>query len=57
MHDPVALYYAIHPEYFDIKRVFIDVETESRLNYGRTTIDDRGVFGEHENGYYCYDFE
>lgn len=55
LHDPVALYYALHPEIYNVRYLYIDIETESEICKGRTSVDKLGVFGKQPNGWYGYD--
>lgn len=41
----VAVFYALHPEMYDIKPVYCAVDCESKLCYGRTVVDKLGVYG------------
>ncbi|CAD8060926.1 unnamed protein product [Paramecium sonneborni] len=43
LHDPVALFYALHPELYVTKSIFVTVECESKLCYGRTVVDKHGI--------------
>ncbi|CAK86188.1 unnamed protein product (macronuclear) [Paramecium tetraurelia] len=46
IHDPVAVFYALHPEMYVIKPVYCAVDCESKLCYGRTVIDKQGILGQ-----------
>ncbi|CAD8162034.1 unnamed protein product [Paramecium pentaurelia] len=45
IHDPVAVFYALHPELYVIKPVYCAVECDSKLCYGRTVVDKQDVYG------------
>ncbi|CAD8133397.1 unnamed protein product [Paramecium octaurelia] len=45
IHDPVAVFYALHPELYITKPLFVAVDCESKLCYGRTVVDKQGVLG------------
>ena len=39
----IALFYALHPELYETKKIFVAVECESKLCYGRTVVDKHGT--------------
>jgi purine nucleosidase/ribosylpyrimidine nucleosidase len=42
LHDAVCLAYAIDPRVLDLVEVYVEVDTVSPRNYGRTTVDFQG---------------
>ncbi|CAD8139435.1 unnamed protein product [Paramecium pentaurelia] len=46
IHDPVAVFYALQPELYTTKPLFVAVDCESKLCYGRTVVDKHGILGK-----------
>eukprot|EP00210_Caulerpa_lentillifera_P003522 g3361.t1 len=45
IHDPCAVYYALRPEHFEVKEMHVEIDTESRLCFGRSVCDVYGISG------------
>lgn len=39
LHDPCTVMYLLHPEIFEVKEYYVDVETKGELTYGQTVVD------------------
>jgi len=39
LHDPCTVMYLLHPELFEAKDYYVDVETKGELTYGQTVVD------------------
>ncbi|GAB3361774.1 nucleoside hydrolase [Amycolatopsis echigonensis] len=48
-HDALCVAYAIDPKVLDITEAYVEVDTVSPHNYGRTTVDFHGYRGEPAN--------
>lgn len=39
LHDPCTIMYLVHPEIFESKQYYVDVEIKGELTYGQTVVD------------------
>jgi purine nucleosidase len=49
MHDPCPIIHLLHPEFFELRTMYVHVETQPGSNFGRTTGDPKGKTGETPN--------
>jgi purine nucleosidase len=49
MHDPCPIIHLLAPERFEMQEMYVHVETQPGLNFGRTTGDPRGRTGRPPN--------
>ncbi len=49
MHDPCPIIYLVQPELFEMKSMWVHVETQPGENFGRTTGDPKGQRGHQPN--------
>jgi len=57
IHDACAVFYALHPEAFEVKRLRVDVETCSELSYGQTVVDVWKQSKKEANCWVCLDMD
>ncbi len=55
LHDPCTIAWLLKPELFKGKFVNVEVETESDLTHGHTTVDFWGVTGREPNATFLYE--
>lgn len=53
LHDPCTILYVLRPELFEMREVFIDVETEGRITRGHTAVDLHGATGAAPNAHWA----
>ncbi len=49
LHDPCVVAYLLQPQLFELKPCYVEVETASPLNLGRTVVDRWGLSGRPAN--------
>ena len=49
MHDPCPVIYLLHPEWFEMQRMYVHVETAPGEHVGQTTGDPKGRWGRAPN--------
>ncbi len=49
LHDPLTIGYFLDPTYLNIEKHFVEIETQSPLNYGQTICDFKGLWGKEPN--------
>ncbi|MDO5686071.1 MAG: nucleoside hydrolase [Neisseria sp.] len=54
LHDPCAIAYALHPEWFTCKTVHVAVETATGLCEGASAVDWHGTTGKTPNAEWAY---
>lgn len=47
--DKHSYIYLLHPEFFDMREMYVHVETQEGINFGRTTGDPKGRLGRKPN--------
>lgn len=57
VHDPCTIAKIIDPKVFTTKHVYVDVDTMSELNYGRTVCDFYGVLDKQPNCHVAIDLD
>ncbi|WP_434779009.1 nucleoside hydrolase [Neisseria sp. Ec49-e6-T10] len=57
LHDPCAVAYAVFPELFKGKEVFVDVETCSELTQGASVVDWWHVWGKPKNAFWVNEID
>lgn len=57
VHDPTAVIYAVHPDFFQTKEVYIDVETTGDRTLGQTIPDFRGQWDSPPNVRVCLEVD
>ncbi len=49
LHDPCTVMYLLHPEIFESRDYYVDVETKGELTYGQTVVDVWRTTGKRAN--------
>ncbi|WP_041077310.1 nucleoside hydrolase [Thermotoga caldifontis] len=49
LHDPCTIMYLLHPEIFESRDYYVDVETKGELTYGQTVVDVWRTTGKRAN--------